>query len=259
MSRAFVRHRRLPVRPRGLRWTAPVFVSGAIRSEDGSSDRWFLLSGAEEPHPCRTTCPGPHGSLMLLPLVDSMITRWSSVLSSLSSLILAILIGGSLSAPAAGQSSAGPQQAPTERQRLAPDFTLKKMNGEPFQLSEHRGEIIVLNFWATWCPPCKQEIPGFIALQKEFREQGVTFVGVSLDKDGFSSVRPYAEKMEINYPLVVDDGTVAAKYGGVRVLPSTVLIGPEGKIRHRKVGFFPEQQLRLQLKTLLGQTDSSGW
>jgi peroxiredoxin len=133
------------------------------------------------------------------------------------------------------------------------------MNGDTFRLSDHRGEIIVLNFWATWCPPCRQEIPGFIALQEEFEEQSVTFVGVSLNKDGFSSVRPYAEKMGINYPLVVDDGSVAPQYGGIRILPSTVLIGPEGAIQHRKVGYFPEEQLRSRLNAMLGQNTDGGW
>jgi peroxiredoxin len=133
------------------------------------------------------------------------------------------------------------------------------MNGEIFRLSDHRGEIVVLNFWATWCPPCKQEIPGFITLQKEFREQGVTFVGVSLDTDGFSSVRPYAEKMDINYPLVVDNGSVSSKYGGVRVLPSTVLIGPKGNVQYRKRGFFPERSLRTRLQALLEREGSVGW
>jgi peroxiredoxin len=183
-----------------------------------------------------------------------MTTRWFSDLSFLSSLIFAVLVG--IVVPASGQSSAGPQQALGEGERRAPDFTLQRMNGETFQLSEHRGEIVVLNFWATWCPPCKQEIPGFITLQKEFREQGVTFVGVSLDEDGFSSVRPFAEKMGINYPLVVDDGSVAPKYGGVRVLPSTVLIGPNGNVQDRKRGYFPEEHLRVRLKTLLERTAS---
>jgi peroxiredoxin len=164
-----------------------------------------------------------------------------------------LLVVGGLAAPAAGQSSAD------EAARRAPDFALEQMNGDTFRLSDHSGEIVVLNFWATWCPPCRQEIPGFITLQEEFEEQGVIFVGVSLNKDGFSSVRPYAEKMGINYPLVVDDGSVAPQYGGIRILPSTVLIGPEGTIQHRKVGYFPEEQLRSQLNAMLGQKKEGGW
>jgi peroxiredoxin len=176
----------------------------------------------------------------------------SSARLSILSFLLLLVVGG-LAAPAAGQSSAD------EAARRAPDFVLEQMNGDTFRLSDHSGEIVVLNFWATWCPPCRQEIPGFITLQEEFGDQGVTFVGVSLNKDGFSSVRPYAEKMGINYPLVVDDGSVAPQYGGIRILPSTVLIGPEGAIQHRKVGYFPEEQLRNRLNAMLGQNTDGGW
>ena len=178
---------------------------------------------------------------------------WLSSPRSLVLSFLLLLVVGGLAVPAAGQSSAD------EAVRPAPDFTLEQMNGDTFRLSDYSGEIVVLNFWATWCPPCRQEIPGFIALQEEFEDQGVTFVGVSLNKDGFSSVRPYAEKMGINYPLVVDDGSVAPQYGGIRILPSTVLIGPEGTIQHRKVGYFPEEQLRSRLNAMLGQNTDGGW
>ena len=187
-----------------------------------------------------------------------MQTHWFPTGSLLFALVFAVLAGDGLTAPALGQTSAASQRA-AENARRAPDFSLKQMNGDTFRLSDHRGEIVVLNFWATWCPPCRQEIPGFIALQNEFENQGVTFVGVSLNKDGFSSVRPYAEKMGINYPLVVDDGSVAPKYGGIRILPSTVLIGPEGTIQHRKVGYFPEEQLRSQLNAMLGQNTNGRW
>jgi cytochrome c biogenesis protein CcmG/thiol:disulfide interchange protein DsbE len=174
----------------------------------------------------------------------------SSPRSSLLALVLVLLVGGGLAPPAAGQLSAAP--------RRAPDFALEQMNGETFRLSDHDGEIVVLNFWATWCPPCRKEIPGFIALQEEFGDRGVTFVGVSMDEEGFSTVRPYAEKMGINYPIVVDDGSVARLFGGARVLPSTVLIGPKRKIQHRKVGFFPEERLRTRLEALLRKKGEEG-
>lgn len=187
-----------------------------------------------------------------------MKTRLFAFFYRLRPLFLTLLVGGGLAIPASGQMSPGPSQSADNARPQSPDFTLKQMNGETFRLSDHRGEIVVLNFWATWCPPCRKEIPGFITLQKEFEERGVTFVGVSLDKDGFTSVRPYAEKMEINYPLVVDDGRVAQKYGGVRVLPATFLIGPEGKVHYERPGFFPEGRLRTQLQALLKKTASDG-
>lgn len=139
----------------------------------------------------------------------------------------------------------------------APDFELERMNGETFRLSDHRGEVIVVNFWATWCPPCKKEIPGFVKLQEEFSGEGLTFVGVSLDEEGFEVVRPFAEKMSINYPLVVDDGSVAQKYGGVRALPTSFVVGPEGDIQYARPGFLPKSELRAQLTSLLKEAEPS--
>ncbi|PEN11445.1 alkyl hydroperoxide reductase [Longibacter salinarum] len=154
-------------------------------------------------------------------------------------------------------SGANGSQHPLQSQK-APDFALERMNGETFRLSEHRGEVVVVNFWATWCPPCRMEIPGFIKLQKEFRDQGLTFVGISLDKGGFGAVRPYAEEMAINYPLVMGESSVVQKYGGVRGLPTTFVIDAEGDIAFARPGYLPEKQLRARLKPLLNEASSAG-
>jgi len=140
------------------------------------------------------------------------------------------------------------------RDRPAPDFTRPQMNGDTFRLSNHRGRVVVINFWATWCPPCRMEIPGFVKLQKEYRGEGLTVVGVSMDDGGFSTVRPFADDMEINYPLVMDDGSVARQYGPVRALPSTFVVDPEGMIRHTRSGYLPEDQLRDWIEPLLAKT-----
>ena len=133
----------------------------------------------------------------------------------------------------------------------APDFELDRMNGDTFHLGAHRGEVVVVNFWATWCPPCREEIPGFVELQKEYEDDGLTIVGVSMDDGGFSTVRPFADEMDINYPLVMDDGNVGRAYGPVRALPSTFVVGPDGMIQHVRSGYLPEAQLRAWIKPLL--------
>jgi len=133
----------------------------------------------------------------------------------------------------------------------APDFTLESLDGEKFTLSEHRGEVIVLNFWATWCPPCRAEIPGFIALQDEMRERGIRFVGISLDDDGFASVRPYAVEKGINYTLVADRGQVARLYGGIHTVPTTFIIDREGNIRYRHTGLLLKGALKSALDELI--------
>jgi thiol-disulfide isomerase/thioredoxin len=111
----------------------------------------------------------------------------------------------------------------------APDFSLTSMEGDLFTLSDHAGKVIVLNIWATWCPPCREEIPEFIEIQDEM-EEDVLFVGVSMDEQGWDVVRPFAEEYQVNYPLVVDDGTVSVKYGPIQALPMTFLINRDGEV-----------------------------
>lgn len=136
---------------------------------------------------------------------------------------------------------------------MAPDFALKTMKGKTFRLSDHRGKVVVINFWATWCPPCRSEIPDFIELQNELGDNGLLFVGVSLDRGGFEVVRPFAEQMGINYPLVVDDGTVTNKYGNVPGLPTTFVVGPKGRVRGYAPGAIRGRRLRPTLKKLLAE------
>lgn len=137
----------------------------------------------------------------------------------------------------------------------APNFTLDTLGGDPFRLRDHRGEVVVLNFWATWCPPCRREIPTFVKLQRELGDEGLQFVGVALERSaGPEEVRAFAEKMNVNYPVGLGDGTIAQKYGGVRGLPRTFVIGPEGKIRGHIRGMATESVLRPGLKKLLEET-----
>jgi len=132
----------------------------------------------------------------------------------------------------------------------APDFTLTRMNGDPFTLSNHKGQVVVLNVWATWCPPCRKEIPGFIDIQKQMRDKGVLFVGVSVDKKGWKVVRPFAKKLGINYPIVVDDGTINLKYGPFRGIPTTFIINKKGKVEYMTTGLINQKALQPVLDKL---------
>jgi len=180
-------------------------------------------------------------------------------------LLYVTVTGPSPQPPIANGDSQSTERPPVQRTpakhplqgETAPDFSLEQMNGESFRLSDHRGEIVVVNFWATWCPPCRKEIPGFIQLQKEFGTEGVTIVGVSLDDTGFEAVRPYAENTDINYPLVVGSDRLTRKYGGVRALPTSFVVGPEGTVQYARPGFLPEAELRRQLQSLLKRMKTS--
>lgn len=140
-------------------------------------------------------------------------------------------------------------------EREAPDFTLDRLNGNTFRLQEHRGKVVVLNFWATWCPPCREEIPDFVSLQRDLGEQGLQFVGVALERTpDAEAVRSFASEMNVNYPVGLGDGSIAKKYGGVRTLPTTFVIGPDGEIQGRIPGRTTEKRLRPALEKLLSET-----
>lgn len=144
--------------------------------------------------------------------------------------------------------------APADSEEVAaPDFSQPTLKGGRFHLSDNRGKIVVLNFWATWCGPCRDEIPDFVELQEQMADE-VQFVGVALDEEGIEVVRPFAKKYDINYPIVVDDsGEVARKYGGVRALPTTYVINRKGNIRYRTPGRVPKEILEEALTDMIGE------
>ena len=123
-----------------------------------------------------------------------------------------------------------------EQRRIAPDFTLNDASGRPVKLSDLRGNVVLLNFWATWCGPCKVEIPWFQEFQTAYRAQGFAVVGVSLDEDGWKAVSPYLEQRGVSYRIVVDNNNVAQLYGGLESLPTTMIIDRSGRIAAYHVG-----------------------
>lgn len=137
--------------------------------------------------------------------------------------------------------------------RTAPDFELPTLSGEPFHLAAHRGEVVLLNFWATWCAPCRVEIPDFIELQEDLGDDGLQIVGISVDAGGFEDVRPFAEEMGINYPIVVDIGELSEMYGGVYALPTSILIDRQGRMVRKIPGMLTEETLRPMLEALLAE------
>ncbi|MFC1485164.1 TlpA family protein disulfide reductase [bacterium] len=133
----------------------------------------------------------------------------------------------------------------------APDFNLKSMNGEMFTLSSLKGKVIILDFWATWCPPCRKEIPGFVELQAQYKDQGLEIVGVSLDDRGWDVVKPFASEYNINYVLVVGDKDIAIKYGGITGIPTTFIIDRDGNIQKKHIGYVSKEVFEQEIKELL--------
>ena len=133
----------------------------------------------------------------------------------------------------------------------APDFTLNDLDGEPFSFSSTRGKVVILDFWATWCPPCRMEIPHFMDLYKKYRRQGLEIVGVALDRGGASVVKPFAEKNGIDYPVVIGDQKVTVDYGGIRGIPTTFVIDRKGRIVQKYVGYREKEVFEEAIKGLL--------
>lgn len=133
----------------------------------------------------------------------------------------------------------------------APDFALETLGGETFRLSEQKGRVVVVNFWATWCPPCREEIPDFIELQEKFGTEDVVFVGVSLDDAGPNRVRAFAEDFGVNYPIVIDDGSASAAYGPIASLPTTFLIGRDGTVQGYAPGMVTREMIEPPIANLV--------
>lgn len=132
----------------------------------------------------------------------------------------------------------------------APDFVLTDLNGDQVKLSDLRGKAVVLNFWATWCPPCKEEIPWFVDLQKRYGSQGLQVVGVSMDDGDQKDVQKFAAEHAINYPILFGKEAVAQEYGGIDYLPTTFYIGRNGVVLDRVFGQ-PDGPAELEQKVKL--------
>lgn len=133
----------------------------------------------------------------------------------------------------------------------AANFTLKDIDGKTVKLSDFKGKIILLNFWATWCGPCKRELPDLISLYTTYKKKGVVFLGIALDEQGVSIVKPFVQKYKINYPILLGGYEVAQAYGGVSAIPTTFFIDVRGMIKKMLVGMQTKKAFEDELKALM--------
>lgn len=141
--------------------------------------------------------------------------------------------------------------------KAAPDFALTNLSGKTVRLSDFKGKVVLLDFWATWCAPCRMEIPEFVQLQKQYADKGFTMLGIALDEEGAAVVKPLAQKLGINYPAVIGNIQVAAAYGGIEALPTTFLIGRNGNILKTYVGARDKSEFQQDIQSALPQTGNA--
>lgn len=142
--------------------------------------------------------------------------------------------------------------------KAAPDFSLKDASGKTVKLSDLKGNVVLLNFWATWCGPCQIEIPWFMDFQQTYKDKKFAVLGVSLDDDGWTSVKPYVERRKINYRIVIGTEEVSQLYGGVDSLPTTFLIDRGGRIAAVHTGLVSKSDYQDEILQLLDPKDSGG-
>ncbi len=151
-----------------------------------------------------------------------------------------------------GQQGEDTQQTEKSNQK-APDFTLKTLENEDFHLYDYLGNVIIINFWDTWCPPCRVEIPHFIELYSKYADEGFLMVGIAFGREGKDKVMSFAQEQGINYPLVIADQKVVSSYGGINAIPTTFIIDREGKIVEKVIGYRDKEFFEGKIKSLLSK------
>ncbi|MEZ2346422.1 TlpA disulfide reductase family protein [Terriglobus sp. RCC_193] len=141
--------------------------------------------------------------------------------------------------------------APITAGHVAPPFVLRQADGKAVSLSSYKGKVILLNFWATWCAPCRVEMPWFEEFSKSYGGKGFAVLGVSLDDGGWKEVQPTVTKLRISYPIVLGDKRTMKLYGMGEQLPATFLIDRTGKIQTVKIGFGDKKEFEQTISQLL--------
>ncbi|MBI1899379.1 MAG: TlpA family protein disulfide reductase [Acidobacteria bacterium] len=168
----------------------------------------------------------------------------------------ALLVAGIIVAALAACSSVSEERVRAavkgEKERKpAPEFALKDADGRAASLRDYRGKVVLLNFWATWCGPCKIEIPWFAEFEQKYKDRGFAVIGISLDEEGWSVVKPYITEMKVNYRMLVGNDSVSELYGGVESLPTTFVIDRQGKIASAHVGLVSKSVYENEIRHLL--------
>ena len=144
--------------------------------------------------------------------------------------------------------------------KSAPEVTLKDLDGKDLSLSQYRGKVVLVNFWATWCEPCQVEIPWLIEMQQKYAAKGFTVLGIAMDEEGASVVTPWVQKerfdvngskSQMNYPILVGNDAAADKFGGLLGYPTSILVSRDGKVIKRITGLISYEEISKSIESQL--------
>lgn len=193
-----------------------------------TSGRWFLaFAGALAICTCLLALPSP--KVLAHRCIECSVAVWQSLLPS--------------AAPQSGLK-------PTSQRSVAPNFNLKDANDTDVNLADLKGKVVLVNFWATWCEGCQVEIPWFVEFHKQYADQGLVIVGISMDDDGWKSVKPWIKEKNVNYPIVIGNEGLAKQYRLVG-MPLTALLDREGRIADTHQGIVDKDATQQKITALL--------
>ena len=176
-------------------------------------------------------------------------------LAAITALLLGCFLQGCSPTP---QSVRAASVKPDGERKQAPDFALKDGDGKLVHLTDYRGKVVLLDFWATWCGPCKIEIPWFMEMQRKNKDQGFEVLGVAMDDEGWETVKPFVSDLGVNYRVLMGNDMTAQLYGGVDALPTTFLIDRTGRIAAVHVGLASKKDFEDGIQQLLHQPAAVG-
>jgi len=140
------------------------------------------------------------------------------------------------------------------QQTAAPQFVLRDINGNTVRLSAYRGKVVLINFWATWCPPCRAEMPDLVRLQREHARQGLQVIGITYPPETKIRVRRFASSLKVNYPIILGTRQLKARFSSEETLPLTVIIDRDGKVNNIISGILLREEFDEKIKPLLTET-----
>ena len=174
-----------------------------------------------------------------------------TLLRTCAALGIGFVLGCTIHGCSTGRSVKAASVKQEKDRKPAPEFALKDANGKTVHLSDYKGKVVLVDFWATWCGPCRLEIPWLKEFQNKYKDKGFEVLGISMDDDGWAAVKPFVNELGINYRIVIGDDATAQNYGGVDALPTTFVIDREGRIAKIHVGLTSKSEIENGIQELL--------